>query len=309
MTGRSVRLRPVAGLLALLGFVIAGVPSLGGAVVRAQEQVLFLSITDADGVPVTDVTAGEVVVRWDGEDSDIRRMELIDWPVRVTVFIDNSVGGSEAVTDVRAGMKDFLDVLPGGVEVGMLTLAGRPQWIVRHTTDRDELLDRVDLVVPDTGASSYLDGLVEEAERLSESDADNFPIIVMVCADGPDSSGSQQQKFETAMRRLVATSTTVHTRMLSHGNEGALQAQVASAAAESTQGSFETLRSGSAFRTMLPELAREIARKHELVSNQYRVTYRPPSGASAQPTISVGTTRAELRPVPTIDGNVPVSQP
>ena len=279
----------------------------GAAPALAQDQVLFLSITDGDGVPVTDLEQDEILVQWDGEDSEIRRLESVEWPVRVTVFIDNSTGGSEAVDDIRVGMRAFLNAMPPGIEVGMLTMSGRPQWITRHTTDKGALLSDVDLVVPDTSGSTYLDGLVEEAERLADDrEGEYFPVIVMVAADGPEGSGSQQGKFETAIQRLIDASATVHTRMLSHGNTGALQSQVGSAAAQATRGSFETLGTGSAFRTMLPELGEQIARKHELVSNQYRVIYRPPSSVSATPSISVGTTRRGLRPLPTVDGNVPV---
>ena len=56
---------------------------------------------------------------------------------------------------------------------------------------------------------------------------------------------------------------------------------------------------------MLPELGQDITRKHKLVSNQYRVTDAPPAGASAQPGISIGTTRPSLNLLPTLDGNVP----
>ena len=56
-------------------------------------------------------------------------------------------------------------------------------------------------------------------------------------------------------------------------------------------------------RVML--LAREIAGKHKRVSNQYRVTYAPPDGASDQPVMSILTSRQGLGLIPTLDGNVP----
>ena len=61
------------------------------------------------------------------------------------------------------------------------------------------------------------------------------------------------------------------------------------------------------FRRMLPELGRDIARKHRLVSTQYRVTYAPPDGASDQPAMRVLTRRQDVTMIltATVDGNVP----
>ena len=127
----------------------------------------------------------------------------------------------------------------------------------------------------------------------------------MVASDGPDVSNAQQQGYEMALQRLVVNAATVDTRMLSSGNQDGVAAQVGASVGEMTRGSHEWLDLGSAFDTMLPELGQDIARKHQRVSNQYRVTYAPPDGASAQPAISIGTTRPGVSLTPTIDGNVP----
>ena len=58
---------------------------------------------------------------------------------------------------------------------------------------------------------------------------------------------------------------------------------------------------------MLPVLAQDIARKHTRVSNQYRLTYAPPDGASAQPAIRIALSDeyADATLSPTLDGNLP----
>ncbi len=72
-----------------------------------------------------------------------------------------------------------------------------------------------------------------------------------------------------------------------------------------TRGTFEELAVSTGFRTMLPELGRDIARKHRLVSTQYRVTYAPPDGASDQPAMGILTSRQDVTMIPTVDGTVP----
>ena len=56
-------------------------------------------------------------------------------------------------------------------------------------------------------------------------------------------------------------------------------------------------------------LGRDIARKHRVVSSQYRVTYRQPRNPSPQPAIDVVTERQGLHMIPTLDGNVPARMP
>ena len=76
---------------------------------------------------------------------------------------------------------------------------------------------------------------------------------------------------------------------------------------EVTRGTYEALAVSSAFVTMLPELAQDIARKHARVSNQYRLTYAPPDGAFAQPAvrIAISDDYSDATLTPTLDGNLP----
>ena len=111
------------------------------------------------------------------------------------------------------------------------------------------------------------------------------------------------------MERLFANSATVHTRIFIHSSvtgvkQGGNQIQWGMNIGEAVGGSYEALNSPNGFRTLLPELAEDIARKHRLVSNQYRLTYAAPEGASDQPAIRVLTTRDGVALAPTIDGNL-----
>lgn len=303
-------LRHAAGALLVLAIIILGAPWTTSPVALAQDQVLFVSVTDGAGEPVTDLEPDDIGVQWDGAESEIRELEPIDWPVRLTVFVDNGEAGRNSIPLVRDGLRAFLQEIPDDVEVAFLTLARQPRWITRHTADREELTKAIDLIVPDAGASArYLDALIEEAGRIDDDDErEYFPVIVMIATDGAEGSTGQQRAFQQMGDRLVQNSATVHTRLLrtsSGTGAGGRATQVGTTIGEGTRGSFETLGAGSAWVTLLPQLGADIARKHKLVSNQYRVTYRPPDGASQQPSISVGTTRSGLQVFPTTDGNVP----
>ncbi len=302
------RLRRVAGALFALVLILSGAPWSMGRAVSAQNQVLYLSILDANGEAVTDLGPDDVVVQWDGEDCETLDLEPINLPVRVTVLIDNAEDTRAALQHMREGLKGLLDAIPEDVEIGLLTLARQPRWITRHTTDRAELASGLDLVTPDYGTSArFLDGWLEAADRISDdAERQYLPVIVMLAGDGIDASTITQGRYEEMRERMVDISATMHTRLFtSIGNAAAPQAQMGIEMGELTRGSYEALAVPTAFRTQLPELGREIARKHGRTSYQYRVTYAPPDGASDRPAISVGSTRPDLIIIPTIDGNVP----
>ena len=282
----------------------------GAPVTFAQSPSLFVSFTDAnDGTPVTDITADEVVIEVDGVHGETLNLEPIDWPVRVTIFVDNGVASVPALADMREGVTLFLEEMPPDVEVAIGTIGGRPQFQARHTTDRAELADAIGTIAPDMeGAAMFVDALYEEAERMHEDEEGQyFPIVVMVATNGPEgSSRVRERPFREMMERLLANSAKVHTMMFAHQSfSGAPQMRWGIDIAEATGGGYRGLSSPNGFRVLLPQLAEDIARKHRLMSNQFRVTYMPPEGSSDRPAVRVLTTRTGINMVPTRDGKVP----
>ena len=90
MTGATTRRPPLAAVLAALVLIACGAPWTS-RVVSAQSQSFYVSVTDTDGVPITDMRPEEVIVESDGEQRETLNLEPIDWPVRVTVFVDNGL--------------------------------------------------------------------------------------------------------------------------------------------------------------------------------------------------------------------------
>ena len=309
VAGASARLRRAAHVLLALVLIVFGAPCGTGWMVLAQSHVLFVSIVDRNGEPVTDLQLDELVVQWDGENSETLDLEPVGLPVRVTVLIDNAEDTRAGLQHMREGLKGFLDALPEDVEIALLTLARQPRWITRHTTDRDELARGLELVTPDYGTSArFLDGWLEAATRIDEdAERQYLPVILMLAGDGIDGSSVTQGRYRELKKRMTDISATMHTRMFSSiGNAAAPQAQIGIEMANLTRGTYQALAAPTAFRTQLPELGQDIARKHKRTNHQYRVTYAPPDDAFDRPTILVGTpARPGLDLIPTTDGNVP----
>lgn len=303
------RLRPVRTALSA-----AAIGLFGAALsAQAQEHVMYVSVTDAEGNAVTGLTEEDIIVQWDGENLETTEFEAAGWPVRLTVFVDNSDAGASAVPQTREGLRALLAELPAGIDVGFLTLARQPRWITRHTSDREELVEDIANISPDTGsAATFNDALVEEANRIhDDDDREYYPVIIMVGSDGADGSRSQQGRIDRMVERLVENSAEVHTLMLMTGRlgSGSMAAGVGEALVPITRGSFERITVNSAIVDRLTALGSDIAQKHRMVSQQYRITYRQPRNPSDQPRIGVATERQGLQVIPTIDGNVPARIP
>ena len=304
------RLRPApATLLAAVLCLVAGSPA-----VEAQEHTLHVAVADSNGNPVPGLTEDDIVVQWDGENLETTEFEAVDWPVRLTVFIDNGDNATALIPQVREGLLGLLRELPAEMEIAMLTTGRQPRWITRHTTDRAELEGNIANIAPDSGAgATFNDALIEETNRIhDDDDREYYPVIIMIATDGADLSRSQQGRGGQMVERMVENSVEVHTLLFVSGNalgSGSMAAGVGEALVPVTRGTFERITVPTVFVERLEALGRDIARKHRFVSNQYRITYRQPRNPSPQPAIGVATERAGLQMLPTLDGNVPSRMP
>ena len=231
--------------------------------------------------------------------------------MRVTVFVDNATENQTVLPVMREALGLFLDALPPDIEVAVATIGGRPQFQVRHTTDRAELIDAIGGIASIGGASTFFDALYEEAERMDKDDDRQYiPVIVMVAITGAEgSSRARGRNLERTMERLYENAAVVHSLLMppSQAGVGARQGpqtQWGTDFAAATRGRYQALGTAALYRTALPELAADLARKHKLVSNQYRVTYRPPKNASDQPRVQMGARRKGITVWPTDNGNI-----
>ena len=126
MTAATARRRFPAGTLFALALIVFGAPWTSQDA-SAQSRSFFLSVTDAEGTPVTDMQREEVIVEADGEQTETLSLEPIDWPVRVSVFADTGLVSPPILDHVREGLRRFVEALPPDVEVQIGTTGGRPQ--------------------------------------------------------------------------------------------------------------------------------------------------------------------------------------
>lgn len=298
-----------AGLVLLIAAI-----AVAGA--NAQEQItFFLSATSLIGEPVTDLKPEDLLIAEDGKPISVVRMVPVNWPVKVTVLVDNGFGTGQLLSQYRSGLKSFLAALPSGVEASVLTLAPQPRWLIRPTSDAEQLQKSVDRLVPDQASSRFVEGLIEVAGRIEQENRKQlaqFPVIVVIATTGPEGSTARENETDKMARQFLTYGARVHVIMLNAGATsntslvGARQVHVGKTVADLTGGRYEAIAASTRIPSLLVEFAEMIGAAHAFQSQQYMVTVQRPAGAPGTlGQMMAGSKRTGVRLTPTARGLKP----
>ncbi len=303
----------------LLGVVALFVSVLAAPAYAQRQFEFYISAIDADGVPVTNLRAEDIVVTENGASASIERMELVTRPVKVQVLVDNGMGTGNQLVQFRNGLKGFFNALPLGMEASLITLSPQPRWVVRSTNDRVQLTKGVDLIAPDTGATKFIDGLVEASERIDQDNGGReryYPVIVVLSTTGPETSSARERDLERMVQRFREQNVTVHIVMLGTGPQttntvtGARQVGVGKFVADDTRGRYEAIAAPTRVMTLLPEIGEMVAWAHLRQHQQYRITAtRPESSTGPLGDLAMAITRPGVSGIASLDGRVPSQGP
>ena len=311
MAARMTRVRR-KWFAAVLTVVLAAVTV---ATPRAQETFsLFVRVVDGSGSPISALQPEEVVILEDGIERDIAAVEVVDWPVRLFLLVDNSAVMLQSLGQVREGLRDFVAALPEGISVELVTTSPQPRFIVRMTSDLAEVVAGIATISPDRGQSAFVDSLVEASDRIRDFDQPHFPVVVMLAANGPDPAliGGIDRKFERLVRQTAEQPVIFHFIVWSAPGRaanqvvGSVQTVVGTRLADMSGGRYESLAAASRIATLLPEIGAEVGASHLRQSSQFRVRYmRPPDAQPPQQTIDALILRDCVQGTFTFDGRLP----
>ena len=262
------------------------------ATLMAQAQFQFIvSATDAQGAPVSDVTAKDVLMSENSVANQIVKVEPYRVPVKLTIAIDNGPLSAEPLAHYRTGLTAMIKALPPEVEVTIIATAPQPRMVVRPTLDRTQILRGVNGFAPEQESPRFTDTLVEFSKRYQKEledtkKADSLPVLVMVSTTANEASSYQVPEIQKALGFLQARKAKVYVTMIPGRRSDAVTADVASLndintnrqaliaipATKATGGRFEALAASSRLATLLPEFGEEIAALHRKHYNQWLVT-------------------------------------
>ena len=296
-----------------LAAALAAAPAL-----HAQQSIqVFLSAVDNDGKPVTDLRAEDINVLVDGSVCKTTKFDAIEWPVKLTLMVDNGPVHSDALRQLREALRLFIAELPTDMEVSIVSIDPAPRWIYKPGADRVKMLSSLDLLIPDQGAPKFIDALAEAADRVNKDKTDKnkekgnfFPVFMMVGSAGLEGSSPRDYQVQKLFKQVLDNAVTVHVVMQQNSSRstdiasGTNQIEVGLRLTQMTQGRYESINSETRLSTLLPEYGKQIAKSHQRQSHQFRITCQPTSpGAPKQ--ITANTNRSGMSAALTMDGRVP----
>jgi hypothetical protein len=279
-----------------------------------QQGQLYLSVLDAQGNPVKDLTVDEISVTTDGVESKVLKVEPFGKPTRLSIMIDNGPVTSKDMSILRNAYKALLEAVPEEIQVEILTTAPQPRWLEKPTTDRQKLLQSLDRLTPDSGAGLFFDALTEAANRVDKDKGAYFPVFLMLATDFGRNSGAMDREYTRLQQRIQQYGITVHFLMFHGGGErlgsvaGGVQTETGLALTKLSGGRYENINAATRLPSLLPEFVKSLAASNLRQMNEMRVTYEIP-GKNAKPAQQIGaglkTTRTGLHPQLSLDGHMP----
>src|SRR5437879_3835928 len=160
-------LRVPVAVAALILALAAGVhvTAQKSASAKGRMRQVFVSITDSSDAPVLDLVAKDFEIKENGAACPTTAATLAGNPMRIALFVDTSDSTSAALTHIRAGLVAFLDAIPPGAEVLVVSTGRQVRVRQPPTIDRKTLNDLANGLFSDGGATPLMDALLEIDDR------------------------------------------------------------------------------------------------------------------------------------------------
>lgn len=174
---------------------------------QAVERRVYVSVLDAKGAPVSDLTASDFLVREDGLAREVLRVGRATDPMQIAVLADDTQAASQLIADERRGLQAFVKALHQGNEIALLTFGDRPEILVDYTVTLEALNRGIDRLFARPGAgSSLLEAIGQTTNGFRKREATR-PVIVVITTEGEEFSNDY---FVTVLEELLRSRAQLH---------------------------------------------------------------------------------------------------
>lgn len=287
MSSRSAL--PLVALAAALSAVVVGHPTTAGAQAGARERVLYVSVVDKDGEPVTGLGPDEFVVREDDRRREVLRVSRAVEPLAVALLVDNSAAAQNNIRDIRDGLTKFVQRVRETSDIAIIGLADRPTILQDYTRNAALLDAAIGRLFAQPGSGMMLlDAIVDVSRGLARREEPRAAMVA-VLTDGTEFSNLHYNQVLEALRQSGAAFHVIGIGAFGDTMRDALRnrATVLDRGPRETGGRHDTLLSSMAVPAALDKLARELL-------NQYKVVYGRPESLIPPKTVTVSVTRPGL---------------
>jgi hypothetical protein len=238
------------------------------------KRTVYLSVTDARGAPVTDLTAADLAVKEDGKDRVIVSLEPATAPMDVAILVDDNGSGG-----YQAGVFQFIQALTGHAKFSISQFTPQVSKIVDYTDEVPALQAALERL----GRRGKIDGEGDQLVEAIDSTARGLlqrksvrPVILVLTISG----GGQAKDQDLVMKQLAASGSVLCAIFLSASDIG----QVIGDGPKQTGGIIERIGGGNGIPPAITKIT-------DLLMHQYVLTYTLPDGVKPNEKFSVSTKR------------------
>jgi hypothetical protein len=159
----------------------------------AQSRSIVAAFTDDTGAPIAGLMPAEVEIRAGSKIYRVTRLTPVAGTMRIALLVDNGTHFTPSIALLRTGLHALVEAIPEQDEIALATIAGHMRTRLAPTADRRKVDAAIDALPSDPGAvGAPLYDAFAELDRRVFSNSAARPVIVIVVADGPDTSGVQR---------------------------------------------------------------------------------------------------------------------
>ena len=191
-----VRVVAAASILAL-----ALVPS-------AERKSIMVTVVDASGNAVKNVTAADLVVQEDASTREVVEVKPASDPMTIALMVDNTkpATGKEVPTrELRAALNTFVTTIQTASPesaIGIWEFAGAGVMTQKPTVKTEDLTKKINRMFPSQQSGGVLlEALVDASKELSKKGSGPRRVIVSVSFDSLETSTMDPRDCAIAMRK------------------------------------------------------------------------------------------------------------
>jgi VWFA-related protein len=287
------RAQVVAPLLLAVGVAGLAATDQRGATPSSSPRVIYALAIDERGVPVTDLTPADFIVKEDGKVQQVTAAETATAPPQIAIIVDDNGTGI-----FRYGLADFVQRFREKAEIALTVVQGQTRKVVDYTTSFPALMAGINELgvrpaTPDGG--QLLEGIYEAAKELNRREAQR-PVIIALTVGGEEHSTltaryvlDQLHQSRAALHVVFAGSRSVRTTSAANRPADLLEgnlhiSEVLGDGPKQSGGRRHDVIPTNALFSDLQQIAREL-------KDQYVVTYLRPDSVKSARNIDVSVGR------------------
>ena len=238
---------------------------------QGNNKSIFVSVLDAQGNPVTGMTAADFAIREDNADRKIVDVKPASQPIYIAMLVDTSTASTGFIQDIREGFSAFAKGVLGKSAESQLSLWEFGQAAVRvenFTNDLTKLTDKINRLFPRLNASSVLSEALNDASNdLAKKPSPRRAIVMLNIEPSSEQSQERPERMNESLMRSHAQLWAVS---LQKGTlKNAKRDLVLNTLVRNAGGTREYIVAESAAPMQLARIA-------DALTSQYEITYERP---------------------------------